>query len=396
MRILVVSTWLPYPPDNGSRIRVFNLLRQLAGSLRVTLLAFTDDDFEPRHLQELTPLCERVQTVPRVAYHPRGPRGLAGLLSSMPRYLFDTYSPNMARLVREELSSLYDLIIVSQLSAMPYLDRNPSVPCLLEEVELGAFRDLSNQATGLERWRRELSWRKMARFVRKNARLYRACTVVSEAEKKLLASVAVSHDRIFVLPNGIEPATEELSSTPQSPDTLIFNGALTYSSNYDAMRYFLGEIWPLVRAARPNVRMLITGRTQGVAINALPVDNGVAFTGYVEDIRALVRSSAACVVPLRAGGGTRVKVLEAMAVGTPVVSTTTGAEGLAVAHGRDILIADTPADFARCTLDLLSDPELRSRLANNARRLVETRYAWPVIGRQFQALVLELAGRETL
>jgi glycosyltransferase involved in cell wall biosynthesis len=171
------------------------------------------------------------------------------------------------------------------------------------------------------------------------------------------------------------------------PDTLIYPGALSYDANLDAMRYFLREIFPRIRAARPGVRLRITGKTTPEQRAALPSTEGVELTGYVHDIRAAVAGAWAEVVPLRAGGGTRLKVLEALAIGTPVVSTSKGAEGLDLAAGEDLLIADTPEQFAQATLKLLGDPMLRERLAARGRATVQARYDWRTIAGQLTDLV---------
>jgi len=174
-------------------------------------------------------------------------------------------------------------------------------------------------------------------------------------------------------------------------DSLVFNGALTYYANADAMRFFAGEILPRIRAQRPSVMLRITGRSDGVDLTWLSADGSVALTGYLDDVRPVVAGSWACVVPLRIGGGTRLKILEAMALGTPVVATSKGAEGLDITPDQEVLIADEPAAFAAQTVCLLGDPELRQRLAANARLLVEERYGWQAIGSAFCQVVESVA-----
>jgi glycosyltransferase involved in cell wall biosynthesis len=171
------------------------------------------------------------------------------------------------------------------------------------------------------------------------------------------------------------------------PDSLVYNGALTYSANYDAMRWFLAHVFPRVKQAVPGVTLAITGSTAGVDTAGLALDDTVTLTGYVDDIRCPVAEASACVVPILQGGGTRLKILEAMALGTPVVSTSKGAEGLDVTPGHDILIADEPTEFASQVTRLLSDAALREQVASNARHLVEQRYDWQQIGRRFVGLV---------
>ncbi|MGQ9768776.1 MAG: glycosyltransferase family 4 protein, partial [Anaerolineae bacterium] len=171
------------------------------------------------------------------------------------------------------------------------------------------------------------------------------------------------------------------------PNSLVFNGSLTYSANYDAMQWFLAQVWPRIRAQVPAATLTITGSTAGVNLTGLALDDHVRLTGYVEDVRLPVAEAAVAIAPIRQGGGTRLKILEAMALGTPVVATAKGAEGLDVVDGEHLLLADDPERFAASVLRLLADDALAARLAADARRLVEGRYDWEQIGRRFVNLV---------
>jgi glycosyltransferase involved in cell wall biosynthesis len=161
------------------------------------------------------------------------------------------------------------------------------------------------------------------------------------------------------------------------------------------MRFFLGEIYPQIRHHRPGVRLRITGSKQGLDLSGLPLDESVILTGFVEDIRSEIAAATAAVVPLLAGGGTRLKILEAMALGTPVVSTRKGAEGLNVVDGQHLLMADDPTSFAKQAVRLLDDPDLRRLLSIQARDLVENRYDWAQIGKQFVSSVEKVRERQT-
>jgi glycosyltransferase involved in cell wall biosynthesis len=198
---------------------------------------------------------------------------------------------------------------------------------------------------------------------------------------------------VEVIPNGVDAAAMTAAAgeanLPQ-PDTLIYSGALTYSANFDAVDYFLREIFPHIRATRPDTKLLVTGKLEGVPVERLPQLPGVEFTGYLPDVSVAVARSWASVVPLRIGGGTRLKILEAMALGTPVVATRKGVEGLDVTPERDFLLADTPADFAAQTLRLLAGPDLRLALSYQARQTVQAKYDWADIGRVFNGFLDQL------
>jgi glycosyltransferase involved in cell wall biosynthesis len=169
---------------------------------------------------------------------------------------------------------------------------------------------------------------------------------------------------------------------------VIYSGSVTYSANLDAVRYFARDIFPRIRQARP-ATLVITGSTGDIDVSDLLVDGTITFTGRVPDAAHLVAHSSVSVVPLRIGGGTRLKILEAMAVGTPVVTTSKGAEGLDVEHGENILIADSPDAFAKAVLRVLDDFVLRAHLAANGRRFVERLYTWDRIGNLIEEVIDE-------
>jgi glycosyltransferase involved in cell wall biosynthesis len=196
--------------------------------------------------------------------------------------------------------------------------------------------------------------------------------VASDAERSHLLEIGCEASRVTVVPNGVAAADLAVHEAPED-DTIIYPGSITYAANLDAMQYFLASIFPLVRRARPGTRLRITGDLDGPSRGALPPAECVVLTGRLADVRTAVGRSRVVVVPLRHGSGTRLKVLQAMAVGTPVVSTTKGIEGLGLAGGIDVLVADEPAAFAAHVVRLLQDDELHARLSVNGRAVAASR-----------------------
>jgi glycosyltransferase involved in cell wall biosynthesis len=243
-----------------------------------------------------------------------------------------------------------------------------------------------------------LTWIKLTRYLRRSLPHFAACTVVSEGELSNLRSLAPEYHAVRVVANGVDVAHYAGDFGQPRTNSLVFSGALTYQANYDAARYFLCDIYPEVLRSVPDARLRITGRQRQAGTVPLPTLPGVEYTGYVDDIRPVVAQSWASIVPLRVGGGTRLKILESMALGTPVVVTSKGAEGLLTTPDQDVLIADEPADFARQVIELFQAPDLRAKLARAGRRLVETTYDWTRIGGQLDALVADvgdLTGRRS-
>ena len=389
MQILFLSGWFPYPPDNGARIRVLNLLKQLSRRHEITLLAFTQDEETQPKLEQVRAYCREVRTVPQRPFRPHRLRALMGFFLPRPRSLTDTYSLPMHTLVQRTLAqNRFDIVVASEigigLGTAPYIRKVDSIPRVLEDLELSMIKGRIAAGHGWgQRLRHRLTWWKLRRFAARLLQDLDGCTVASEQERDLVLDIVPGYRSLTVVPNGIDLDSYAGSfGTPES-GSLIFPGAMTYRANFDAMDFFLRQVFPSIKAKCPGVTLRITGRTDGVPVDRLPLSEGVTLTGYLDDIRPCMTQSWACVVPLRVGGGTRLKILEAMALGTPVVSTSKGAEGLAVTHGEDILIADEPTAFAECVLQLLDSPELRSKLARNGRGLVEEKYSWPVIGEKF-------------
>jgi glycosyltransferase involved in cell wall biosynthesis len=395
MKILFLSSWFPYPPDNGSRIRVFNLIRQLARVHDVKLLAFSQSGVVcDERIGEMRRYCAGVDVVPRTPFRPNSLRSLVGFFSARPRSFVDTYSHRMAALVEAAARERFDVVLVSEIDAAPYAMAIAGTPRILEDLELTVVREKFETQKRLDRrLRYGLTWWKTRRFTARLLRQFDGCTVVSEGEREDVRRIAPAGCPVVVVPNGVAVADYVGDFGPPQRDTLVFPGALTYDANFDAMAFFLEEIFPLIRAQLPEATLRITGTTEGVPTDQLPLGEGVTLTGYLEDVRPTVAHSWACVVPLRHGAGTRLKILEAMALGTPVVATSKGAEGLAVTPGEDILIADDPADFAARVVALLGSPALRDRIRRSGRRLVRERYDWDVIGRRVRRLIDDTIAR---
>lgn len=390
MRILFLSAWCPLPADNGSKLRITHLLRELARQHEIDLLSFAPEPPGDAALRALKEICAGVELLPETPFSTRAGGRLRGLLSPQPRSVVANHSSRMATAVQQRNAQRYDLVIASQMHMASYAMLIQHTPRLLEELEIATLYEQFHSAQRLRsRLRYGLTWWKTRRYVAHLLRQFDGATVVSERELELVRPLAPAHMRLAVVPNGVDVAACARDFGPPENDTLIYPGALSYDANFDAMDYFLGAILPQVRAARPDARLRITGRATPAQVAALPRAEGVEFTGYLDDVRPAVARAWAEVVPLRKGGGTRLKVLEALALGTPVVSTSKGIEGLALEDGRHVLVADTPADFATATARLLDQPNLRARLAAAGRQLARERYDWQLSGQRLNDLVAD-------
>lgn len=397
MRVVFISWWWPYPASNGSKIRIYNLLRHLAESHKVYLLSFAEpDEATLEQVAHLSEFCQHVEIVPKPTYQPDSFRSQIGYFSRWPRSLIDTYSETMAQHVRR-WGAQADIIIGSQQQTLRYLELVPHVPALLEEIEVTGFHDRVRRAGGAgERLRAQMTVTKLENALRRLLQRGVAMTVVSAQEQEYLRTIAPNGAHIEVIPNGIDTQVYQPEGIPPVPNTLLYSGAVTYSANYDAVAFFVHDVLPLVRQRVPDICFTVTGSTGDVDVSALMAQPGVRFTGYLPEMAHTVQSSWAVVVPLREGGGTRLKILEALAMGTPVVSTPKGAEGLNVHPGTDILIADEPEAMADMICALLGDEALRTRLAQAGRQVVVKEYDAAIIGRRFVELIEAFVQQRTV
>lgn len=412
MQILCLSPWFPYPPDNGARIRLRYLLTALGAAHTVDLLCFFREREEQVAPEVLPPSVSLLGALPaprrpvaqdstlRSVFHREG-LSLGDLFSPYPRAVAEQFVPDMADRVADALSRKpYDLVLAFEIgpgvTTAPYLLDVRGAQRVVEDLEVSMIRAKAQAARSpLARVRYGLTWRKQRRYTRELLRQVDGCTVSSELERRAVLDVAPDGKPVAVVPNGVDLERYRGDFGPVEPETLVFPGALTYEANFEAMRFFLGEIFPRIRRARPQATIYITGRTDGVDLGRLPLGDGVVLTGYLPDVRPRVARSAVCVAPLTLGGGTRIKILEAMALGTPVVATSKGAEGLEVTPGRDLLVADDPEAFAAAVVRVLEDAGLRQSLSAAGRRLVAERYDWRIIGQQLNAFLEQVHHKDT-
>ena len=399
MNLLVLSTWFPYPPDNGSKLRAYYLIKALSESHQVTVVSFCPPD--TIHRPAAAP-SDRIRLYPVAADPFQHVTRPTWMKFASPRPVI--YWPNgvMQQALQDvAATSTWHAVIAIQGPVAPYALRFKQLPKILDVDTALSFQmrmrhgDQADSRRNLRTW---ISWQKAHRYERSLFRKFQLCCVAGQMETAYMQSLVdgTQQCRVEVVANGVDCQHNQPGAAPTRSDSLIYNGALTYSANFDAVQFFLADIYPQIKREVPTVSLTVTGSTSGVDTTGMRLDNSVRLSGYVEDMRPVVGGSTICVVPIRQGSGTRLKILEAMALGTPVISTTKGAEGIEARHGEHLLLADDAASFAAGTLRLVRDAALRQRLAANARRLVEEHYDWSRLGERFTGLVEDAVQRQTL
>lgn len=378
MRILFLSRWFPYPANNGSKLRIYNLLRGLSRAHTVDLVSFYDPREGVADLASLHGICQEVKAVAWREFNPTSLSALRGLFGVMPRSVVDTHSPEMSRVIRAALDAKrYDLLIASQIDMAPYAVERAEIPVLLEEAEVGVYAQKAAQASAWPgRMRHSLTWWKYRQYLRGLFRNIAAATVVSDQEKRLLQMAVPDARKIIVIPNCMQLQDYDGVSAEPNPDSLIYTGSFRYDVNYEAMVWFVNEVYPLVQAQHPQARLIITGDPAG---KQLPAASNLTQTGVVADVRPWLAAARVALAPLQTGGGTRLKILEAMALRTPVVATSKGVEGLKAQSGVHLLVADEPQDFADAVLRLLREDVLHQQVAAAGFDLVRQKYNWDAV-----------------
>ncbi len=386
MQILFLSKWFPYPTNNGSKLRIYNLLRGLAAQHEVTLISFDDQSSADPQVPELRAVCKEIYIVPWKEFNSQSRRARLGFFSMTPRSYIDTFSLLMQTCIERTLSSGdYDLVIASEWEMASYGPCIRGTTALFEDIELGVLYGQYAAANSVsQRLRQGLTWLKHQRYLSRLLTDFNACTVPSHNELELFKNTVPDYKNVAVISNCINLADYSSVRTELQPLSLIFTGSFRYGVNYDAMVWFLQNIYPLIKSEVPDVHLTITGDPAG---RTLPSSSGVTQSGFVPDVRPFIASAWASVVPLLSGGGTRLKILEAMALRTPVITTSKGAEGIDVKHGESVLIADEPAEFAAAVVQLLKESELREQLADNAYQLVREQYDWAGVMPRFMQLI---------
>ncbi len=402
-RILFLTPQLPHPPRQGTAIRNFNLLARVARRHVVDLLTFLQPgDYLPPD-SPLYSLCRAIVTVP-APRRTQADRLRAALASPLPDMALRLESPEMWQRLRELTQQrTYDIVQIEGIEMASYglalagvrltpgagaIEPQTPRPRLVFDDHNAEYvlqqRAFQADVRQPGRWAAALysllQWQKLRRYERVICRYVDAVATVSAADAGALRRL-LPDLRPAVIPNGVDLslyALDQVRPLDLGPAALVFTGKMDFRPNVDAVQWF-APILARVREAVPEARFFVVGQQPHPRVARLAADPAVIVTGEVADTRPYIAGATVYIVPLRVGGGTRLKVLEAMALQRAIVSTRLGVEGFEVADGRELLLADTPEAFARAVIELLQSPELRTRLGATARAFVEARYSWDQI-----------------
>lgn len=390
MKILFISQRLPYPPIRGDKIRGFNLLRGLSKQHDVSVVSFIRTDTEMIDVETLRQYCTSVDVCMLSEWESKL-NACLGVFSTKPLTLSWYYSKQLQNIVQKKIrDEKFDLLFVICSSMAQYVFDNDSIPKVIDLVDVDSEKwiQYANRTCFPYSWVYSLEAKRLRRYEKDINRVFNNCLVVTPEEKKIFSLFSLYSDKIITISNGVDEEYFKPIEEEYVPNTIVFTGAMDYFPNIDAMIFFCKEILPLVKEKMPEVILYIVGSSPTQEVQRLANNKDIIVTGYVDDTRPYIGKSAVCVVPLRVAQGVQNKILEAMVMGTPVVTTSFGFKGIEGSeNGKDIVVADDKDKFAEKVIEILQNKALRDHLSQNGKQLIKQRYDWKKVADKLNEII---------
>lgn len=394
MKILMLTPYLPYPLLSGGQIRTFNLLKKLANKHEITLFALIKDETEKKYISELEKYCHQVRVFKR-SKHPFTLRNiLKTSTSSYPFLVIRNHAPETISAIRQELDrNQYDLIHAETFYMMPHLPKT-KVPTILVEqtIEYLGYESYAQRAPWILRPLLNIDIAKIKHWERHYWHKCDRLIVMSHEDRKFIAQEIGTQEKIEVVSNGVDTVwfSEKKRSLPKEP-TILSVGTFKWLPNIEAVTFLVEKVWPLIRAQMPSAKLKIVGNAPtNEVLSYQDKDSQIVVTGRIPDIRDAFNTAHVLIAPVFSGKGTRYKILEAMASGTPVVATSIAVEGLGVKHNVHVLTSHSAQGLAEMALKVLSQPKLWQKLSTNGKRFVSTHFDWSLISKKLDKIYQQI------
>ncbi|MDQ5951789.1 MAG: polysaccharide biosynthesis protein PslH [Patescibacteria group bacterium] len=390
MKILMLTPYLPYPLHSGGQIRTYNLLKQLSSKHQVTLFALIKDDSEKQHIPELKKYCHKVNVFKRSKTPFTLKNILSTALSTYPFLVIRNFVSEVTPAIKSELENeAYDLIHAETFYMMPHLPPT-SVPILMVEqtIEYLGYESYARNVNPFIKPFLNIDIKKIKKWEKYYWDFCNQLVVMSEDDKRFIAREIGSSTTIDVVENGVDTGwfAEVERKEPKNP-TVLSVGTFKWLPNVEAVTFLAKNVWPLVKNAVPNAKLWIVGAYPTKDIEEYAEkDSDVTVTGNIPDIRDAFTQSHVLAAPVFSGKGTRYKILEALAAGTPVVATTTAVEGLGVSHNNEVLITNDAETMAQYIIELFKSPDMRRKMAGKGKQYVIKNFDWKLISQKLDSI----------
>jgi glycosyltransferase involved in cell wall biosynthesis len=395
VRILWLKTELLHPVDKGGKIRTYQMLKELKKNHHVTYLTLDDGTADKDAIEKASEYAHETIAIPHrtaAKFSAKFYLELAGNLASKLPYALQKYVSAEMRDATEKLVAKenFDVVICDFLTPVVNLPANLNAATLLFQHNVEAMiwrRHFEVATSAAKRAFMKMQWRRMFEYEKKSCRRFDWVAAVSKEDADTMRN-EYGVENVSDVPTGVDTEFFAPARTNEKEEfNLVFTGSMDWLPNEDAIRWFTEEILPLVRRRIPKVSLTVVGRNPFPSLIELSKkDSSIVVTGRVPDVRPFMEKASVYIVPIRIGGGTRLKIYEAMAMELPIVSTTTGAEGLPLENNREIVLRDTPHEFAEAIVKLLNDKKLAREIGLEAAKTVREKFGWQTVANEFAAL----------
>jgi sugar transferase (PEP-CTERM/EpsH1 system associated) len=393
MKVLVVDEEIPFPLNTGKRIRTYYLLKYLANKHEIIFLSRRHEETEIDHIADMEKINIKAIVVPHVIRKKSGVKFYLALIANLFSIYPYSVSSHQSNLLTQRTAQIIkdEQIDLIHCEWTPYavnlkniLGRIPSVVDAHNVEAMIWKRNFEVESNILKKLYIFFQWKKMEKYEKFFFKRFTRCVSVSAQDKSII-SRWTSSNNVSEVSNGVDvDYFKSLGGSPE-PYSLVFTGSMDWRPNVDGILYFLDEIWPVVKIKFPRCQLTIVGRRpMDILVKRVDTESSVILTGTVDDVRPFMKKSMVYIVPLRVGGGSRLKILEALSMKMPVVSTTVGAEGLDLEHMKNIVLADTPGNFVDSIEMLFNNRELRESLGGAGRKIVEQQYRWEKLSEKLE------------
>lgn len=396
LNILFVSTKNPFPIVDGHGLRTYNLIKQASSKYNIHLLSFLQSEEESKGVAHMKKFCEQVHTV-QIPIRKSRMRffltGIRSIFSRLPFVVQKYHSREMIDCIKKIINERHiDILHLDLLPLAQYAKYAERIPSVL--VDHNVESELMRRRLKTEKLLRKVlfwgEWIKLRSFEMQSLGRVDLTVAVSEIDKSKLKRL-FPEARIKVVENGVDTDYYRDEKKEIEENSLVFVGGLNWFPNHDAMVFFYSSILPLIKREIPDIRLRVVGKFEPKDLAYK--DEAIDYLGFVKDERDIIAKSSVFVVPLRVGGGTRLKILNALSMEKAVVSTAVGCEGLDVTHERDIIVASDEHNFAESVIDLLKNGNKRKNLGINGRRLVVEQYDWRVLSEKMHRIYQDITVR---
>lgn len=398
MNILFITHSFPYPLDEGIKLMAYSLIKELSARHKVNLLSLIEDESEIKYVLELRKYCFKVETVVKVL--PKSPikRALNTFFQKEPYNILQFYSLEFENKLKQMLNEeKYDLLHFNFMNTSYYRNFTPdsiaSVFCSYDAMSMHFYRNISGETNLFRKYYIRQQFKKLLNYEKTMLPKFNKTVVVSPIDRDWFLSLFDNAEKkpdVAVIPIGVDPEYFKPVFVEDDYPSVIFRGIMNFLPNTDAALYFYKDILPLVEKEIPEIKYYIVGKCPTEQIRMISNGRKVVVTGYVEDIRPYIAKASLNVCPMRIGTGMKYKIIEAMALGTPTIAASFACAGIPeLKNGENIVIADTPADFAGSVVRLLKDKNLRRQISANGRKVVLENYTWKNIASKFENMYLE-------